>query len=87
MCGYVYSKSKRTGRMSSSLVTPLFVGSVGRPDLLEGTMTAAALASMSYDTWNRSSRKPGDDAVILPAHGAGSLCRGTPQRQTLFDDW
>jgi len=52
----------------------LFVGSVGRPDLLEGTMSAAKLASMGYDTWkNKLSRLP-DEVVVLPAHGAGSLC-------------
>ena len=52
----------------------LFIGSVGRPDLLEGTMSAAQLASMGYDTWTQKLSKLPDDAVVLPAHGAGSLC-------------
>ena len=52
----------------------LFVGSIGRPDLLEGTMTAATLASMSFDTWHNKLSKLPDSVVVLPAHGAGSLC-------------
>lgn len=52
----------------------LFVGSVGRPDLLEGKMTAATLAGMSYDTWHQKLAKLPDSTVVLPAHGAGSLC-------------
>jgi rhodanese-related sulfurtransferase/glyoxylase-like metal-dependent hydrolase (beta-lactamase superfamily II) len=52
----------------------LFVGSVGRPDLLEGRMTAASLASMGFDTWNNKLSKLADSVMVLPAHGAGSLC-------------
>jgi glyoxylase-like metal-dependent hydrolase (beta-lactamase superfamily II)/rhodanese-related sulfurtransferase len=52
----------------------LFVGSVGRPDLLEGQMTAATLASMLYDSWFSKLAKLPDSVVVLPAHGAGSLC-------------
>jgi len=52
----------------------LFVGSVGRPDLLEGKMTAASLASMGFDTWNNKLSKLADSVMVLPAHGAGSLC-------------
>ncbi len=52
----------------------LFVGSVGRPDLLEGKMTAATLAGMSFDTWHKKLAKLPDSTVVLPAHGAGSLC-------------
>lgn len=52
----------------------LFVGSVGRPDLLPKTMTAAALASMAYDTWHDKLSKLPDETTVFPAHGAGSLC-------------
>lgn len=52
----------------------LFVGSVGRPDLLEGTMSAAELASMGWDTWHEKLSKLPDEVIVLPAHGAGSLC-------------
>ncbi|MDT8377870.1 MAG: rhodanese-like domain-containing protein [Desulfotignum sp.] len=52
----------------------LFVGSIGRPDLMGGTVSAAALASMAFDTWQNKLSKLPDPVVVYPAHGAGSLC-------------
>lgn len=52
----------------------LFVGSVGRPDLLEGTLSAAWLAGAVFDSWTQRISKLGDGVKIFPAHGAGSLC-------------
>jgi len=52
----------------------LFVGSVGRPDLMEGTVSAAWLASAMYDSWTQKLSKLPDSVMIFPAHGAGSLC-------------
>jgi glyoxylase-like metal-dependent hydrolase (beta-lactamase superfamily II) len=52
----------------------LFVGSVGRPDLMEGTVPAAWLASAMYDSWANKLSKLPDSVMIFPAHGAGSLC-------------
>jgi glyoxylase-like metal-dependent hydrolase (beta-lactamase superfamily II)/rhodanese-related sulfurtransferase len=52
----------------------LFVGSVGRPDLMEGTVSAAWLASAMYDSWIGKLSKLPDSVAIFPAHGAGSLC-------------
>jgi len=52
----------------------LFVGSIGRPDLMGGTMSAAALAEMGYETWTKKLSKLDDSVVVLPGHGAGSLC-------------
>jgi hydroxyacylglutathione hydrolase len=74
LCGYVSSKQKPDQPAAIFTGDTLFVGSIGRPDLLEGKMTAASLASMAYDTWHDKLSKAGDDAVIFPAHGAGSLC-------------
>jgi glyoxylase-like metal-dependent hydrolase (beta-lactamase superfamily II)/rhodanese-related sulfurtransferase len=51
----------------------LFVGSVGRPDLVKDT-TSAALAGALYDTWTQKISKLPDDVEVFPAHGAGSLC-------------
>ena len=56
----------------------LFIGNVGRPDLREkaGNMTAKRkeLASDMYHTIkNKFTDLPGD-ALVYPAHGAGSLC-------------
>lgn len=56
----------------------LFIGDVGRPDLREkvGNMQAKReeLAEMMYDTIQHKFNDLPNDAVIYPAHGAGSLC-------------
>jgi len=73
-CGLVFSGDEdKVGKVLFTGDT-LFVGSVGRPDLLEGTMTAASLASKGFDTWTNKLSKLDDSIMVLPAHGAGSLC-------------
>lgn len=52
----------------------LFVGSVGRPDLIGGDTSAAWLASAMFDSWTNKLSKLDDRVKIFPAHGAGSLC-------------
>jgi hydroxyacylglutathione hydrolase len=52
----------------------LFVGSVGRPDLLGGKTSAAWLASAFFDSWTEKISRLNDSVKIFPAHGAGSLC-------------
>jgi len=56
----------------------LFIGDVGRPDLREkaGNMTAKRkeLASDMYHTIKNKFTELPDDALVYPAHGAGSLC-------------
>lgn len=52
----------------------LFVGSVGRPDLLGGLASASWLAGAGWHSWTDKLSKVGDEALVLPAHGAGSLC-------------
>lgn len=51
----------------------MFVGSVGRPDLVQDT-TAEALATLIFETWHDKVSKLPDSVVVFPAHGAGSLC-------------
>lgn len=74
LCAYVYSRENKIAPELIFTGDTLFVGSVGRPDLMEGDASAAALASMMYDTWNNKLSVAGDNVVIFPAHGAGSLC-------------
>ena len=52
----------------------LFVGDVGRPDLLDGVMTKDELASMLYDSLNSKIKTLADDVIVYPAHGPGSAC-------------
>jgi hydroxyacylglutathione hydrolase len=49
----------------------LFVGSIGRPDLLD--VPPATLAAQSFTSVQRLKTLP-DATMVLPAHGAGSLC-------------
>ena len=52
----------------------LFVGDVGRPDLLDGVMTQDELASMLYDSLNTKIKTLPDGVIVYPAHGPGSAC-------------
>jgi hydroxyacylglutathione hydrolase len=52
----------------------LFVGDVGRPDLLDGVLSSAELASMMYDSLNQKIKTLPDDVIVYPAHGPGSSC-------------
>jgi glyoxylase-like metal-dependent hydrolase (beta-lactamase superfamily II)/rhodanese-related sulfurtransferase len=53
----------------------LFIGDVGRPDLLASIgVTADELAEMLYDSITNKLVKLPDDTLVYPAHGAGSLC-------------
>jgi len=71
MCALVYDAGKAKVIFTGDT---LFVGSIGRPDLLEGQMSAVELASKMYDSWFKKLALLDDDIVVLPAHGAGSLC-------------
>lgn len=73
-CCAVYSKNSPDRPKFLFTGDVLFVGSVGRPDLMEGTVSAAWLASAMYDSWTKKLSKLPDDVMIFPAHGAGSLC-------------
>lgn len=52
----------------------LFVGDVGRPDLLDGVMSREELASMMYDSLNNKIKTLPDHVIVYPAHGPGSAC-------------
>ncbi len=73
-CCAVYSPDDKDNPELLFTGDVLFVGSVGRPDLMGGTVPAAWLASAMYDSWTDKLSKLPDSVVIFPAHGAGSLC-------------
>lgn len=53
----------------------LFIGDVGRPDLLASIgFKAEDLASMLYDSLQTKLMTLPDETLIYPAHGAGSAC-------------
>ncbi|MEU7072147.1 rhodanese-like domain-containing protein [Streptomyces narbonensis] len=53
----------------------LFIGDVGRPDLLASVgVTAEELGAMLHDSVQRKLMGLPDDVRVFPAHGAGSAC-------------
>jgi glyoxylase-like metal-dependent hydrolase (beta-lactamase superfamily II)/rhodanese-related sulfurtransferase len=53
----------------------LFIGDVGRPDLLASIgVTAEELSEMLYDSLTNKLMQLPDATLVYPAHGAGSLC-------------
>ncbi|MBI3500368.1 MAG: MBL fold metallo-hydrolase [Bacteroidetes bacterium] len=60
----------------------LFIGDVGRPDLLDGKKTKEELASMMYDSLNKKIKTLPDNVIVYPAHGAGSACGKNISKET-----
>lgn len=53
----------------------LFIGDVGRPDLLASVgVTSAELAGMLHHSLHEKLMALPDEVLVYPAHGAGSLC-------------
>jgi hydroxyacylglutathione hydrolase len=52
----------------------LFVGDVGRPDLLDGVMSREELAGMLYESLQKKIKTLPDSVIVYPAHGPGSAC-------------
>jgi hydroxyacylglutathione hydrolase len=72
----IYDQSK-SETMPHAVLTgdTLFIGDVGRPDLLASIgVTADELAEMLYDSIHNKLMKLPDETLVYPAHGAGSLC-------------
>jgi len=74
MCGLIAGRQSPDQPLAMLTGDTLFIGSVGRPDLLGENMSASTLASMMFDTWTQKLSRLPDGVMILPAHGAGSLC-------------
>lgn len=70
----VIDRSKSPEPASVLTGDTLFIGDVGRPDLLGARMSAAELAGQLYDSLHGKLLKLPDSTKVYPAHGAGSLC-------------
>lgn len=60
----------------------LFVGDVGRPDLLDGVMSRETLAGMLYDSLQQKIKTLPDEVIVYPAHGPGSACGKSIGKET-----
>jgi hydroxyacylglutathione hydrolase len=62
----------------------LFIGDVGRPDLLASIgVTADELADMLYDSLTTKLMQLPDATLVYPAHGAGSMCGKNLSQETV----
>jgi glyoxylase-like metal-dependent hydrolase (beta-lactamase superfamily II)/rhodanese-related sulfurtransferase len=79
------SDSQPTGPQPYAVLTgdTLFIGDVGRPDLLASIgVTAEELAEMLYASIDRLRKLP-DATLVYPAHGAGSMCGKNLSKETV----
>jgi hydroxyacylglutathione hydrolase len=61
----------------------LFIGDVGRPDLIGSKgFTAEEMAGMLYDSLREKILPLPDETEVYPAHGAGSLCGKSLSKET-----
>ena len=73
VCLVVIDKEKSQDPWAVLTGDTLFIGDVGRPDLSK-THTPQQLAGSLYDSLHDKLMKLGDQVLVYPAHGAGSLC-------------
>jgi glyoxylase-like metal-dependent hydrolase (beta-lactamase superfamily II)/rhodanese-related sulfurtransferase len=79
---YDLAKSK-TEPLAALTGDTLFIGDVGRPDLLASIgVTADELADMLYESVQKLVKLP-DATLVYPAHGAGSLCGKALSNETV----
>ena len=81
----VYDLAKsRTEPLAVLTGDTLFIGDVGRPDLLASVgVTADELADMLYDSITDKLVKLPDATLVYPAHGAGSMCGKSLSKETV----
>jgi glyoxylase-like metal-dependent hydrolase (beta-lactamase superfamily II)/rhodanese-related sulfurtransferase len=60
----------------------LFVGDVGRVDILSSRLPVTELAGLLYDSVHRKLLALPDATRVYPAHGAGSLCGRSIRKET-----
>ncbi len=81
----VYNLAKSSDAPEAVLTgDTLFIGDVGRPDLLASIgVTADELANMLYESITEKLVKLPDATLVYPAHGAGSLCGKALSNETV----
>lgn len=81
----VYDLTKSKSKPQAVLTgDTLFIGDVGRPDLLASIgVTADELAEMLYDSLHNKLMKLPDETLVYPAHGAGSMCGKNLSKETV----
>jgi hydroxyacylglutathione hydrolase len=73
ICLVVTDEEKPSNPWAVMTGDTLFIGDVGRPDL-SPAHTPQQLAGLLYDSLHGKLMQLGDQVLVYPAHGAGSLC-------------
>jgi hydroxyacylglutathione hydrolase len=79
-CFLLYDENKKPYAIFSG--DTLFVGEVGRPDLLSGNLDAKELASQLYNSIQTQIKPLADEVIVYPGHGAGSACGKSLGKET-----
>ena len=81
----VFDRESDAGRPHAVLTgDTLFIGDVGRPDLMASVgITAEELASQLYDSLHSKLLTLPDETLVYPAHGAGSMCGKNLSKETV----
>lgn len=76
VCYLVYDRTREGDRPHAVLTgDTLFLGDVGRPDLMASSgVSAEELAAMMYDSLRDKLLPLPDETLVYPGHGAGSAC-------------
>ena len=75
MCLLVFENPQATEPVAVLTGDTLFIGDVGRPDLMASVgQTAEELASSLYDSLHQKLMPLPNSTIVYPGHGAGSLC-------------
>ena len=85
ICILVYDLTESSEKPHAVLTgDTLFIGDVGRPDLLASTgLSASELAGMLYDSIHGKLLPLPDETLVYPAHGAGSMCGKNMSKETV----
>lgn len=71
-CFLVYDEENKPSGIFTG--DTLFIGDVGRPDLMSGNLSKEELAGMLYESINTKIKALPDPVIVYPGHGAGSAC-------------
>ena len=78
----VFGRAADTAPWAALTGDTLFVGDVGRVDILSSRLSVRDLAGMLYDSLHGKLLKLPDETRVYPAHGAGSLCGRSIRKET-----
>jgi glyoxylase-like metal-dependent hydrolase (beta-lactamase superfamily II)/rhodanese-related sulfurtransferase len=82
LCFLVYEHASDERPWAVLTGDTLFVGDVGRVDILSSRLPVPELAGKMYDSLHGKLLRLPDDTRVYPAHGAGSLCGRSIGKET-----